>query len=76
MDSSVIGAPLSLVQNLGEGVFDFFTEPAKCLVNSPKDIGKGITKVCDCTCGDGIVSCVYCVPGNQKFGQEVSGRVL
>lgn len=30
------------VTNLGSGVMDFFYEPAKGLVKSPKDFGKGL----------------------------------
>jgi hypothetical protein len=39
-----LGNPLGLVNNLGSGVADFFHEPAKGLVKSPKDFGKGLAK--------------------------------
>lgn len=37
----VLGNPVGLVSSLGSGVMDFFYEPAKGLVKSPKDFGKG-----------------------------------
>lgn len=38
----IIGSPVSLVETLGTGVFDFFHEPAEGLVHSPKAFGKGL----------------------------------
>jgi hypothetical protein len=35
---------VSLVSNLGTGVYDFFYEPAQGLVRSPQDFGKGLAK--------------------------------
>ena len=40
----VLGNPMSLVSNLGSGVYDFFYEPAQGLVRSPKDFMEGIAK--------------------------------
>ncbi len=40
----ILGNPLSLFSNLGNGVYDFFYEPAQGLVRSPKDFGKGLAK--------------------------------
>ncbi len=39
-----IGSPVNLVSNLGTGLMDFFYEPAKGIVKSPKDFGLGIAK--------------------------------
>ena len=38
----IIGSPVSLVETLGTGVFDFFHEPAEGLVHSPRAFGKGL----------------------------------
>ncbi|KAH3757405.1 vacuolar protein sorting-associated protein vps13 [Pelomyxa schiedti] len=40
----VIGSPISLLDNLGTGFFDFFHEPAKGIIKSPKDFGRGLAK--------------------------------
>lgn len=40
----IIGSPVSLVETLGTGVFDFFHEPAEGLVHSPKAFGEGLAK--------------------------------
>lgn len=34
-----LGNPVSLISNLGTGVYDFFHEPIKGIVSSPKDFG-------------------------------------
>lgn len=34
-----LGNPVSLINNLGTGVYDFFYEPIKGVVKSPKDFG-------------------------------------
>lgn len=39
-----LGAPVSLVQNLGTGVHDFFYEPAHALVRSPEDLLNGLAR--------------------------------
>ncbi len=39
-----LGNPISLLKNLGTGVYDFFHEPAMGLVSSPRDFAVGITK--------------------------------
>eukprot|EP01127_Copromyxa_protea_P018128 TRINITY_DN562_c3_g1_i1.p1 TRINITY_DN562_c3_g1~~TRINITY_DN562_c3_g1_i1.p1 ORF type:complete len:1515 (-),score=244.31 TRINITY_DN562_c3_g1_i1:27-4571(-) len=39
-----LGNPVSLISNLGTGVHDFFYEPIKGIVSSPKDFGMGIAK--------------------------------
>jgi len=39
-----LGNPIGLVGNLGSGVYDFFYEPAKGLVSSPQDFGRGLAK--------------------------------
>eukprot|EP01127_Copromyxa_protea_P021271 TRINITY_DN7272_c0_g1_i1.p1 TRINITY_DN7272_c0_g1~~TRINITY_DN7272_c0_g1_i1.p1 ORF type:complete len:3025 (-),score=744.59 TRINITY_DN7272_c0_g1_i1:27-7853(-) len=39
-----LGNPVSLISSLGTGVFDFFYEPIKGVVKSPKDFGLGIAK--------------------------------
>jgi len=39
-----IGSPLNLVNNLGTGFYDFFHEPAKGIIKSPKEFGIGLTK--------------------------------
>eukprot|EP00727_Mastigamoeba_balamuthi_P014733 m51a1_g9886 hypothetical protein (3388) ;mRNA; f:25606-36846 len=38
----MIGSPLSLVETLGTGVFDFFHEPVAGIVKSPQAFGKGL----------------------------------
>ena len=43
--ADIVGNPISLVSNLGEGFYDFFHEPASGLVISPKMFMKGIGKV-------------------------------
>lgn len=40
----LIGNPLELVNNLGTGVFEFFSEPAKGLIGGPKAFVKGLGK--------------------------------
>ncbi|PRP86239.1 vacuolar protein sorting-associated protein 13 family protein, partial [Planoprotostelium fungivorum] len=40
----VLGNPVSLVSNLGTGVYDFFYEPAQGLVRSPEDFAHGLAK--------------------------------
>ena len=40
----IIGNPVSLVHNLGTGVYDFFYEPAKGFVKSPKEFVIGVRK--------------------------------
>lgn len=40
----IIGNPVSLVSNLGTGVYDFFYEPVQGLVRSPQDFARGIAK--------------------------------
>jgi len=40
----ILGNPVQLVGNLGEGVMDFFYEPAKGLVTSPQDFGRGLAR--------------------------------
>ena len=40
----IIGNPVSLVHNLGTGVYDFFYEPASGLVQSPRDFVLGVGK--------------------------------
>jgi hypothetical protein len=39
-----LGNPVSFVSNLGTGVKDFFYEPAKGMVKSPEEFGKGLAK--------------------------------
>ena len=39
-----LGSPVSLVSNLGTGVYDFFHEPAEGIVASPQDFAKGLAK--------------------------------
>jgi vacuolar protein sorting-associated protein 13A/C len=40
-----LGSPLSLVNNLGTGVYDFFYEPAQGLVKAdPQEFAKGMAK--------------------------------
>jgi len=39
-----MGSPVSLVSNLGTGVYDFFYEPANGLVKSPLAFGEGLAK--------------------------------
>lgn len=44
--SDMIGNPLGLVDKLGTGVFEFFSEPTKGLIKGPDEfvggIGKGV----------------------------------
>ncbi len=40
----ILGNPVQLVGNLTEGFQDFFYEPAKGLVSSPQDFGRGLAK--------------------------------
>jgi len=40
----IIGNPVSLVNTLGTGVYDFFYEPVQGLVSSPQDFGIGLAK--------------------------------
>eukprot|EP00468_Gymnochlora_sp_CCMP2014_P003427 CAMPEP_0167746448 /NCGR_PEP_ID=MMETSP0110_2-20121227/3718_1 /TAXON_ID=629695 /ORGANISM="Gymnochlora sp., Strain CCMP2014" /LENGTH=3805 /DNA_ID=CAMNT_0007631213 /DNA_START=35 /DNA_END=11452 /DNA_ORIENTATION=- len=40
----ILGNPVQLVGNLGEGVIDFFYEPAMGLVSSPQDFGRGLAR--------------------------------
>jgi len=40
----ILGSPVSLVNNLGTGVYDFFYEPAQGLVRSPKDFLPGLKR--------------------------------
>lgn len=40
----IIGNPVGLVSNLGDGVMDFFYEPAQCLMERPSDFGRGVAK--------------------------------
>lgn len=40
----MLGSPLTLINNLGTGVYDFFHEPAKGITKSPKDFGLGLAK--------------------------------
>jgi len=39
-----IGSPINLISTLGTGFYDFFYEPAKGIVKSPKEFGIGIAK--------------------------------
>eukprot|EP01119_Soliformovum_irregulare_P017031 TRINITY_DN5016_c0_g2_i3.p1 TRINITY_DN5016_c0_g2~~TRINITY_DN5016_c0_g2_i3.p1 ORF type:complete len:2265 (-),score=532.32 TRINITY_DN5016_c0_g2_i3:78-6224(-) len=39
-----LGSPVSLFTNIGTGFYDFFYEPAKGIVKSPKEFGKGVAK--------------------------------
>jgi len=41
---AILGDPVGLVGNLGEGVADFFYEPAQGLVNSPQEFGLGLAR--------------------------------
>jgi len=40
----ILGDPVALVGNLGEGVADFFYEPAQGLVSSPQDFASGLAR--------------------------------
>jgi len=40
----ILGNPVQLVGNLGEGVMDFFYEPAMGLVSSPQEFGRGLAR--------------------------------
>ena len=40
----ILGNPLDFLKNLGTGVFEFITEPAKGLIKSPKSFVKGLNK--------------------------------
>lgn len=39
-----LGSPVALVSNLGTGMYDFFYEPAKGIIKSPKDFKAGVAK--------------------------------
>ena len=39
-----LGSPLTLINNLGTGVYDFFHLPAQGIIKSPKDFGVGLAK--------------------------------
>jgi len=39
-----LGNPAELIGNLGTGIQDFFYEPARGLVKSPQDFGRGVAK--------------------------------
>ena len=40
----ILGNPVSLISNLGTGVYDFFNEPAQAIVHSPADFGLGLKR--------------------------------
>jgi hypothetical protein len=40
----ILGSPISFFSNLGTGWYDFFHEPARGLISSPEDFGKGLQK--------------------------------
>ena len=42
--ADVLGNPVSLVSNLGTGVYDFFHEPAEGIVNSPQEFAIGVAR--------------------------------
>lgn len=42
--AEILGNPLSLVSNMGTGVFDFFNEPAKAIIHSPSEFGTGLKR--------------------------------
>jgi len=42
--ADILGSPVSLVSNLGTGVYDFFHEPAEGIVNSPRDFAAGVAR--------------------------------
>ena len=43
--ADILGNPVSLVSNLGTGVYDFFNEPKEGLVTSPAEFAKGIASI-------------------------------
>jgi hypothetical protein len=43
--TDILGNPISLLKNLGTGVYDFFHEPILGLITSPRDFGLGLAKV-------------------------------
>ena len=42
--TEILGNPIGLVESLGTGVYEFFSEPAKGLLLGPKDFIQGVTK--------------------------------
>ena len=40
----ILGSPISLVNNLGTGVYDFFHEPAEGIVVSPREFAAGLAR--------------------------------
>jgi len=40
----ILGNPMSLMSNMGTGVYDFFNEPAQAIVHSPADFGVGLKR--------------------------------
>ena len=65
----LIGSPVNLVEGLGTGIFEFFNEPRKGLLKSPKDFGIGIAK--------GTRSLVSnIVGGGFKSASKITGTIL
>ena len=64
----IIGNPVKLIMNVGEGLYDFVNEPRKGFRNGPREFGKGVAK------GFGrLVSGVF--GGILDFVQRITGTL-
>ena len=65
----LMGSPVNLVEGLGTGIFEFFNEPRKGLLKSPKDFGIGMAKG-----ARSLVSNI--VGGGFKSASKITGTIL